>query len=120
MDKAKDEEVLPAGARNRTHHSLRALGDAKGHLQKKALKLQGYVIVGYLIVRLIPGLKQALKSLEQVRWQWVLAAVAVEILSDPAGPGPRTLPVAPFSSQPAFVPADVCYSPVAARGWPGQ
>jgi uncharacterized membrane protein YbhN (UPF0104 family) len=33
-------------------------------------------------VRLIPGLKQALRSLEQVRWQWVLAAFGIEILSE--------------------------------------
>jgi uncharacterized membrane protein YbhN (UPF0104 family) len=46
------------------------------------LKLLGYVVVGYLIVRLIPGLKAALRSLEQVKWQWVLAAVAVEVLSE--------------------------------------
>jgi uncharacterized membrane protein YbhN (UPF0104 family) len=82
MDEANDGEVRPASERDRTHHSRRALGAARGHLQKKALKLLGYVIVGYLIVKLIPGLKQALRSLEQVRWQWVLAAVAVEILSE--------------------------------------
>src|SRR5262249_42091725 len=82
MDKAEPLEAQPASERPRTHHSLRALGSARGHLQKKALKLLGYAIVAYLIVRLIPGLKQALRSLEQVRWQWVLAAFGVETLSE--------------------------------------
>ena len=87
MDKAKHGEAqaapaLPASERPGAHHSLRALGAARGHLQKKALTLLGYVIVAYLIVRLIPGLKQGLRSLEQVRWQWVLAALGIETLSE--------------------------------------
>jgi uncharacterized membrane protein YbhN (UPF0104 family) len=77
-----DGHVRSSSQRDRAHHSVRALGAARGHLQKKALKLLGYVVFGYLIVRLIPGLKQALRSLEQVRWQWLLAAFAVEILSE--------------------------------------
>jgi uncharacterized membrane protein YbhN (UPF0104 family) len=67
---------------SRSHHSVRALGHARGDLGKKALKLLGYAVVAYLIVRLIPGVKQLLRSLEQVRWQWVAAAVAIEILSE--------------------------------------
>jgi len=82
MHEAKDGEVRPAPEGNRTHHSLRALRAARGHLKQKALKLLGWLIVGYLIVRLVPSLKQALRSLEQVRWQWVLVAVAIEILSE--------------------------------------
>ena len=89
MDKAEHGEAQPASGEAqpasehaRSHHSLRALLAARGHLQKRALKLLGYVIVAYLIVRLIPGLKQALRSLEQVRWQWVLAALGIETLSE--------------------------------------
>jgi uncharacterized membrane protein YbhN (UPF0104 family) len=73
------------GERSQSAHAPRkrqALTAAKGQLGKKALKLLGYVVVAYLIVRLVPGLKQALKSLQQVRWQWVVAAVALEILSE--------------------------------------
>jgi uncharacterized membrane protein YbhN (UPF0104 family) len=81
-DGAKDGGVPPASGRHPAHHGHLALRAARGHLQKKALKLLGYVVVGYLIVRLIPGLKQALKSLEQVRWQWVVAAFAIEVLSE--------------------------------------
>ncbi len=82
IDEARDGKARPASGSDPHRHSLRALEAARGHLGKKLLKLVGYVIVAYLIVRLIPGLKQALRSLEQVRWQWLLAAVAVEVLSE--------------------------------------
>ncbi len=65
-----------------TRQSRRALGAAKTRLLKKALKLVGYLVVAYLVVKLIPGLKQALRSLEQVRWEWVVAALVIEILSE--------------------------------------
>lgn len=77
-----DANPGPAAQDAREHHSGRALGAAKGRLAKKALKLLGYLAVAYLVVRLIPGLKDALRSLEQVRWQWVLVAIAIEILSE--------------------------------------
>jgi uncharacterized membrane protein YbhN (UPF0104 family) len=79
---AQAASARPAPERPGTHRSLRALAAARGHLQKKALKLLGYLIVAYLIVRLIPSLKAALRSLEQVRWQWVLAALGIETLSE--------------------------------------
>ena len=82
MDEQTDTNAPPAPHHARWHDSGRALVAAKGHLKKKALKLLGYAVVAYLFVRLIPGLKQALGSLEQVRWQWLLAAVAIEILSE--------------------------------------
>lgn len=63
-------------------HARRALRAAKSRLQKKLLKLAGYLVVAFLVVKLIPGLEQALGSLERVRWQWVVAAVAVEVLSE--------------------------------------
>jgi len=63
-------------------HSRWALTAAKGRLQRKALKLVGYLVFAYLVVRLIPGLSAALTSLEQVRWQWVLAACGLEVLSE--------------------------------------
>ena len=44
----------------------RALSDAKRHLQKSALKLLGYLAVVYLVLRLVPTLEQALRSLKHV------------------------------------------------------
>lgn len=64
------------------HHARRALSDVKRHLQKSALKLVGYLVVAYVVLKLIPTLKQALRSLEHVSWEWVLGAVALEVLSE--------------------------------------
>jgi hypothetical protein len=64
------------------HHARHALSDAKRHLQARALKLAGYVLVAYVVLKLIPALKQALHSLEHVSWEWALGAVALEVLSE--------------------------------------
>jgi uncharacterized membrane protein YbhN (UPF0104 family) len=64
------------------HHNRLVLADAKGQLAHRALKLVGYLAVAYLIVRLIPSLRQALRDLEHVRWQWVVAALALELVSE--------------------------------------
>jgi uncharacterized membrane protein YbhN (UPF0104 family) len=59
-----------------------ALSDIRGHLKRSALKLVGYVVVAYLVLKLIPALKQALQSLEHVSWQWLLGALSLELLSE--------------------------------------
>jgi uncharacterized membrane protein YbhN (UPF0104 family) len=64
------------------HHARRALIGAKHRLQRSALKLAGYLVVAYLVLKLIPALKQALLSLEHVSWEWVLGAIALEVLSE--------------------------------------
>jgi uncharacterized membrane protein YbhN (UPF0104 family) len=64
------------------HHARGALSDVKRHLQKSALKLVGYLVAAYVVLKLIPTLKQALRSLEQVSWEWVLGAIALEVLSE--------------------------------------
>jgi uncharacterized membrane protein YbhN (UPF0104 family) len=64
------------------HHARRALSEAKRHLQRSALKLVGYLVAAYLVLKLIPALKQALRSLEHVSWEWVLGAIALEVLSE--------------------------------------
>jgi uncharacterized membrane protein YbhN (UPF0104 family) len=60
----------------------RALSDAKRHLQKSALKFAGYLVVAYLVLRLVPTLEQALRSLKDVSWEWVVGAIALEVLSE--------------------------------------
>ena len=64
------------------HHARRALSDVKLHLQKSALKLVGYLVAAYVVLKLIPTLKQALRSLEHVSWEWALGAIALEVLSE--------------------------------------
>jgi uncharacterized membrane protein YbhN (UPF0104 family) len=75
---------LPAtlDASAQEHHARRALSDVKRHLQKSALKLVGYLVAAYVVLKLIPTLKQALRSLEHVSWEWVLGAIALEVLSE--------------------------------------
>jgi uncharacterized membrane protein YbhN (UPF0104 family) len=65
-----------------THQTHRALSDVKSHLRRSALKLLGYLVVAYLVLRLIPTLNQALTSLKQVSWGWVVGAIALEVLSE--------------------------------------
>lgn len=64
------------------HHVRRVLSDAKSHLLSNALKLAGYLAVAYVVLKLIPALKQALHNLEHVSWEWVLGAIALEVLSE--------------------------------------
>ena len=40
------------------------------------------MVFAFLVLKLLPGLRQALHSLEHVSVQWVLAAVALEMLSE--------------------------------------
>jgi uncharacterized membrane protein YbhN (UPF0104 family) len=54
----------------------------KSHLRKSALKLLGYLLVAYLILRLIPTLNEALHSLQHVSWEWVVGAIVLEVVSE--------------------------------------
>ncbi len=63
-------------------HARRTLRDARRHLQRSALKLAGYLVVAFLALKLIPALEQALHSLEHVSWEWLLGALALEVLSE--------------------------------------
>jgi uncharacterized membrane protein YbhN (UPF0104 family) len=64
------------------HHARHALSYAKRHLLTSALKLAGYLAVAYVVLKLIPALRQALGSLERVSWVWVLWAITLEVLSE--------------------------------------
>ena len=64
------------------HHARRVLSDLRRHLQKSALELVGLLVAAYVVLRLIPTLEQALRSLEHVSWEWVLGAIALEVLSE--------------------------------------
>jgi uncharacterized membrane protein YbhN (UPF0104 family) len=77
-------DQVPDSSRTRaqTPQTHRALSDVKGHLRKSALRLVGYVLVAYLVLRLIPTLNQALTSLKRVSWGWVLGAMLLEVLSE--------------------------------------
>ncbi|HEV3228186.1 MAG TPA: lysylphosphatidylglycerol synthase domain-containing protein [Solirubrobacteraceae bacterium] len=69
----------PSAHARHTWHALRA---ARGHLAKSVLRLLGYALFALLVLKLIPGLTQALRSLQHVSWQWLAGAIAVETLSE--------------------------------------
>jgi len=64
------------------HHTRRVLNYAKPHLQRSALRLAAYLLLAYLVLKLIPALEQALSSLEHVSWPWLLGALALETVSE--------------------------------------
>jgi uncharacterized membrane protein YbhN (UPF0104 family) len=66
----------------RTRQTGHALSDVRRHLRKSALKLVGYLVVAYLILRLIPTLNEALHSLRQVSWEWIVGAILLEVISE--------------------------------------
>jgi uncharacterized membrane protein YbhN (UPF0104 family) len=70
----------PAG--DPARHTRRALSAGWTQLQKRALKVVGWALLAYLLLRLLPALKQALHSLEHVSWGWIVGALALEVLSE--------------------------------------
>jgi uncharacterized membrane protein YbhN (UPF0104 family) len=71
------------GGAGHVHHlSLHALAEARGQLQKWALKLLAYALLAFLLLRLTPSLSQALDSLGHLEWQWLVVMIAVETLSE--------------------------------------
>ena len=68
--------------RTGSRQTRRALSAARSHLQKTALKLLGWLVFAWLLVKLLPELKQAVHSVEHVSWEWVAAAVALEVVSE--------------------------------------
>ena len=50
--------------------------------RRRALKLAGFLLVVYVVLKLIPALEQALHALEHASWEWVLGLLAIEVLSE--------------------------------------
>jgi len=73
------EVVVPQAVSQRT---LSALRSGRGHLGKFALRLLAFGILAFLLLRLVPSLEQALHNLERVSWLWLVAALALETLSE--------------------------------------
>ncbi|MGO9763899.1 MAG: lysylphosphatidylglycerol synthase domain-containing protein [Solirubrobacteraceae bacterium] len=55
---------------------------ARAHLWRSLLTLVGYAVFGLLVLKLVPGLEQAFTGIERVSWQWVIAALGLEIASE--------------------------------------
>lgn len=58
------------------------LSEGLERLKTHALKLLGWLVVAYLLLKVLPDLKQALHALERVRWGWLFAALGLEVLSE--------------------------------------
>jgi uncharacterized membrane protein YbhN (UPF0104 family) len=78
------EVAAESGAKPSAHgdHARHALGLARGHLRRRAVELAGFLLVVYAVLKLIPALKQALHALEHASWEWVIALLAIEVLSE--------------------------------------
>jgi uncharacterized membrane protein YbhN (UPF0104 family) len=63
-------------------HLRHALAQVKPHLKRRALEFVGFLIVVYAILKLIPALEEALHAIEHASWEWVLALLAIEVLSE--------------------------------------
>jgi uncharacterized membrane protein YbhN (UPF0104 family) len=78
-----DSRAKPrVGLSLRQDHERRALAEVRNHLKRWGVKLLGFLLVVYAVLKLIPALEQALHTLEQASWQWVLALVGLEVLSE--------------------------------------
>jgi MFS family permease len=82
MAERVDAQAAASSRGQRRPHGLQSLHATRRGLLKSALKLVGYAAAAYLVLRLIPILRQALGDLERVHWQWVAAALALETLSE--------------------------------------
>ena len=79
---AAEEAAAPQTRRERLRRTRRLMREARSHLTHRALRLIGFVVFVYLVLKLIPGFEKALTSLQNVKFQWVIGAMAVETLSE--------------------------------------
>ena len=63
-------------------HLRHALEEVKPQLKRRALELVGFLLVVYAVLKLIPALEEALHAIEHASWEWVLALIAIEVLSE--------------------------------------
>jgi len=82
MGQSVDADAPASGQERRRLHVPHPLHATPSGLLKSALKLVGYAACAYIVLRLIPSLRQALGNLERVHWQWVVVALALETLSE--------------------------------------
>jgi uncharacterized membrane protein YbhN (UPF0104 family) len=77
------EPSAPAAeSSTRADHARRALTEVRSHLGQRALRLAGFLLVVYAVLKLIPAFEQALNALQHASWEWVLALVSLEVLSE--------------------------------------
>ncbi len=65
-----------------SHHTADALRAVREHLRKFGLRIVFFGVLAFLLFRLVPSLAQALEDLERVSVLWLVAALALETLSE--------------------------------------
>jgi hypothetical protein len=80
IDSSSEREHAPGGSPSAGHDGILRAGEH--WLRKAGLRLVGYLIAAYLVIRLIPALGEALEDLERLSWAWLAGILALEILSE--------------------------------------
>ncbi|MDX6673165.1 MAG: putative heme transporter [Solirubrobacteraceae bacterium] len=75
-------DAEPETKRERMRRTRHALQAARSHLSHRALRFIGFVAFAILFLKLIPGFEKALTDLQNVRFEWIVGAMAVETLSE--------------------------------------
>ena len=82
MGESSAEAAVARPAHTHRDHLRQALEAVKPHLKRRALELVGFLVVVYAVLKLIPALEEALHAIEHASWEWVLALLAIEVLSE--------------------------------------
>ena len=80
MSESSEEAAVARPAH--ADHLRHALAEVKPHLKHRAIELAGFVLVVYVVLKFIPAFEKALHAIEHASWEWVLALVAIEVLSE--------------------------------------
>jgi uncharacterized membrane protein YbhN (UPF0104 family) len=76
------QEAAVRATLERLHRAGHILIEARARLGRRALRLVGFLVFAYLVMKLIPGLENALKSLQDVSARWLIGAMLVEGVSE--------------------------------------
>jgi uncharacterized membrane protein YbhN (UPF0104 family) len=76
---APDGQAAPRSRADARRHTLRT---GESWLRKAGVRVVGYGIAAYLVIRLIPALREALEDLERPSWWWLALVFALEIVSE--------------------------------------
>jgi uncharacterized membrane protein YbhN (UPF0104 family) len=79
-DSSSGPRHIAGGSSSVGHHHI--LGAGERWLRRAGLRLLGYLVAAYLVITLIPALRQALEDLERPSWGWLALVFALEVISE--------------------------------------
>jgi hypothetical protein len=71
---SEPQDAAVRGALEQLRRAGHLLREARTRLGRRALRLLGFLVFAYLVMKLIPGLENALKSLQGVSARWLAGA----------------------------------------------